>query len=529
MSTTFVTCIFQLDNQILEIWLKSKLKCVFCVFPHMINELIKHYPDCTFEPILTTYEKEKILPTNRNEEKDTIQHIWNGHQKVRCTYLCSQKNPFKTNYFVYMDFDACKLFRNSNTWQYLRTTYNNNHLYFPDNKIHIAGCFGPMDNNTEQYNDVNWRFCGSFFVASKESISEFNSLYDRYFHSFTKDKITWEVNFWAWLEFRGWKPNWYKADHSDSMVYAPHIHGYSIIKDKLDITYPHYIHLSPYFPMSAAYIFYNNQHFLNTRYVNYWIYPNGAYYFPDNENVIRTYNVQSKIELVPYKINDYNVVKYKNLKVTNTNVFSEDIEDIRLYVSQENKECRFIGSTLSYSNCDRIRMIEGKYDPETHSCSDFRVIIPPIDSWCEKNWAPIPLPTGEDGFIYSWNPFQIGKIVKNKNNSILEIIIEKEMDFSFKNMKGSTSFIPFNDNLIGLVHFSKEHSPRQYFHKLVVLDKKSFDILYYSETFCFLKESIEFCVGMCIIDDFFGFWISQMDRDPLFVKIRIKDILLKNI
>ena len=208
----------------------------------------------------------------------------------------------------------------------------------------------------------------------------------------------------------------------------------------------------------------------------------------------------------------------------NTNVFSEGIEDLRLYVSQKTGKLCFIGSTLSYSYCDRIRMVCGTYDVDTHVMKDIQCIQPHCDSWCEKNWAPIPL-GNEDGFVYKWFPLQIGRIVEDPNAKPFplgkfELVVSKPMDERFRHMKGSTAFSQYGDSgLIGVVHFSEERSPRQYFHRVVVLDKHTFDVLACSPVFCFQKACVEFCIGFREKNNGWGFWISQMDRDPLYLEV----------
>jgi hypothetical protein len=283
--------------------------------------------------------------------------------------------------------------------------------------------------------------------------------------------------------------------------------------------------------MSAAYVMYKGKELLNTRFVNYWIYDNGGYYYPEDEQVIRTLNVCSSplvnIENIPTPM-QYELMRDDKpvSSFNNANGFSKGIEDIRLYVSQETGKLCFIGSTLQYSNCDKIRMIRGIYDVETHMLREMQVIKPPQETWCEKNWSPIPLADGSDGFVYKWHPYcEIGKIVldeETKSLGKLEICVRKPTDERFRGMKGSTPFVPYEGKegtLIGVVHFSEERTPRQYFHRVVVLDRKTYDVAKCSEIFCFNNPSVEFCIGFRCLEEKFGFWISQMDREPMYFEM----------
>ena len=137
----------------------------------------------------------------------------------------------------------------------------------------------------------------------------------------------------------------------------------------------------------------------------------------------------------------------------------------------------------------------GKYDHEKLAYSDCKILEPPTDTRCEKNW--IPLVCGEElSFIYSWSPMTIGRLnVDNK----LEIVNTFEIiEPFFQRVRGSTTFIKHDDKLIGVVHYSEECSPRQYYHMLVELDSETFQPLRYSEPFCFQHYGVEFCIGFSI-------------------------------
>ena len=57
------------------------------------------------------------------------------------------------------------------------------------------------------------------------AIRKFWNLYVRYFCEFLEKYrvLTWEVNFWAWLETMAddWNPVWYAGDHNDTMFELP--------------------------------------------------------------------------------------------------------------------------------------------------------------------------------------------------------------------------------------------------------------------------------------------------------------------
>lgn len=548
MATTIVSCIFYYDETVLETWIKSGIPLILFVSAAHYDRVsfmtrtspkieLRELPDVSeLEWYSKDEEKPLTLPFERNERKDTLEHLWKMHLKIHCVYL-ALKNGKKTPFYAYIDFDAPKMFRSPVvTLASITETFLEPHIFDPSPtkpKIYLPGCWGKISAGADLANKISWRFCGSFFFGGYDAILEFYQNHILYFSDFLASQnhiMTWEVNFWAYLEWKldDWNPGWYSANHDDTIIKIPGVFGYKILSE--DVTEVEkrvydYPDLSPFRPMSAAYVEYRGKSYINTRYVNYWIYGNGGYYYPEDEGVIRTLNICSELEAEgPI---DY-VPMTEEAANKNPKTFSEGIEDIRLYVSGKTGELCFIGSTLGYSHKkDKIRMIRGVYDVETLMCRDFQHLDPPRETWCEKNWAPIPLEGGtEDGFIYKWFPLEIGKV---SSEGKLDIVVSKEMDERFKNMKGSTTFVPYGTNsLIGVVHFSEEMHPRQYFHRVVVLDRDTYEVVRCSGIFCFVKASVEFCIGFRFYEkeetERIGFWISRMDRDPLYIEIDRKSL-----
>lgn len=545
MTSVFVSCIFLDDYQdsYLDTWIQSKLPTIFYIdsaLHDMIEEkLVGHsHIKCkilpNFEDMSWYDQTITQLPFVRNDEKDNLDFIWGTHLKVFCMHQALQIS--EKDLFIFMDFNCADLFLEKKTWEHLYDTHSKRHLYTPkSNTMFIPGCWIKISTSitADFANSVCWRFCGNYFLGDRSAIENFYKQYENHFNKFlhfTENVLTWSMNFWAWLEvFTDFEPEWYSADHSDSLTKTPKVFSYQKISEmpECKIVEYHYPNLSPYRPMHSSFVRYNNMDLINTRFVNYWIYNGGNYYYPEDEYVLRSLNVVSRlvnIENIPTP-RTYDIMREESDFAKNNNVFSEGIEDIRLYVSQESGNLSFIGSTLSYSYCDRIRMVRGAYDIHTMTCKNFQVIKPPYDSWCEKNWCPIPLNDGTDGFIYRWYPFEIGKIYPEKeshpfNIGKTEICLRKEPDERLKDMKGSTAFTQYGDDaLIGIIHFSEERSPRQYFHHVIVLDKHDYNIVKMSRPFCFQKACVEFCIGFRVLNDCFGFWISQMDRDPQYLEV----------
>jgi len=474
------------------------------------------------------------LPTKRNYEKDTYEYLVYMNSRVELLEDAISENVWETDHFAWIDFNITKLFKNKETTlDYIRGLSLGN-LRSPC--LVIPGCWSKLSNLDTISTDISWRFCGGFFIGDSDTIRIFAEEYRKHFDTFLKTyrTIPWEVNFWAYLEHaHSWSPTWYKGDHNDSIVYVSadiYTTGLSI-QTQTKYEYPD---IPGFYPSSASYLFHQNKHWLNTRYVNYWMFPNGYYRFHNYERVIENKNIVSLLDAttkIPVNYREmekiYGIDGGELSPVPHPEQkrhFTEGLEDIRLYSLGE--DIRFIATTVNYSPNGRPRMMIGKYCPDLQEYRECHVIQPPTDTWCEKNWVPLPkyLPETDkwqEWFIYKWCPFEIGRIDTNGSDTLsIECVFETPTEI-FSKIRGSTPFVEYGDgvHLVGLVHFSEEHTPRHYYHMLVLLNKSTFQPVNWSNTFYFEKLSIEFCIGMLCEENTYCFWISRFDRDPLYLTV----------
>jgi len=567
-SVTFVTCFLDIyeESEIVKTTDKKTIENRLFYFKELASTGIQIclYISTTMEelikPIINEYKniKYKIinfkdlkllqviqkynasLPINRCMIKDSFEYITLMNSKIEFMDYAIQENPWNSTHFAWIDFSIFYIIKNPTffkKWlQFLSSlTFQSNFLTFPGCFSHKKPFNKENDDLNKLLNNIYWRFCGTFFIGDKDSILQLYELYNIHFPLFLEiyGKLVWEVNFWSWLEsFADWKPIWYSADHNDSILqissdyYSENMSMYVSMKKKYN-----YPNVHGHNPGSASYIEYQGRKILNTRYVNYIINDDGCYLYYSDKRIINTLNYLSILD------DEYNPMNYiqmeENIQLTDCldrakNFVTKGLEDIRLYVSSSNI-LKCIASTVQYSPLGKNRMVIGNYDIENNQIHSVYLIEPPIpDTWCEKNWIPIQHPNiKEDCFIYSWNPFQIGKVVEGNTSNPefshkLEIIINKDYNFPFINkIRGSSCFIPYNDNtLIGVVHYSEEYHPRHYYHMLIQVDIQTLSIVEISQPFYFQKIGIEFCIGFTInSENNFCFWISQVDRDPLFITL----------
>ena len=382
-------------------------------------------------------------------------------------------------------------------------------------------------------NNICWRFCGGFFIGDKESLIDFYNLsFNNYSEFLIATKtFLWEVNYWAWLEsYKNFSPIWFSGDHNDSIINIPSdlytIKIDELVNETVIYNYPKIESSDSFFPSSASYIYDNitKKHILNTRYVNYYYKDDWECDFFNDTRQIRTVNINSELDenFLPVLFNIVNIDE-TNL-FNNNNAFSIGLEDIRLY--SQNNIIKFIASNINYiPNC-KNRMIIGDY--MNNLCTNCKVVNMLWDSKCEKNWSPIQYNNNEKQlFIYKWSPYQIGFI---DDNMFFQINIEKQFNNEMINkFRGSSPFIERdNDTLIGVVHYSIPNVPPIYYHVIVLLDKYTLLPIMYSDPFKFGEKPIEFSIGFTIYEDKYLFWISQMDREPLLLKINIDKIPILN-
>ena len=108
-------------------------------------------------------------------------------------------------------------------------------------------------------------------------------------------RITWEVNFWTWLEVNtNWDVLWYKADHNDSIVRVPSYLFSRCLATEFKaptIRYP-LPKIPNMYPSSCGYAHFGGDDILNVRYVNYRLDEWGRYHISHPEGHLVTQNVR---------------------------------------------------------------------------------------------------------------------------------------------------------------------------------------------------------------------------------------------
>ena len=498
----------------------------------------------------------KGLPHHRNVQKDTFEYMALMHTKMECMADAMKTNPWGSSYFAWIDFNVAHVFKDLDASQRRLKAIAANRWSRPF--LAIPGCWDALPVPitagaiSELSNQIHWRFCGGFFLGDIRSMREFCDLYSTHLPKFFAEfnRMVWEVNFWAWMENRvdSWKPYWYAGDHNDSILNIPK-ELWAICLSKDACSYTCSVHDCPEIdvgmyassasivPVAGAGSFGSEGYWMNTRYVNYRLADNGGYIFNDPEDhTIVTRNVCTRLDAEMMPQEHFEMGNPTNLASRPCNF--DGVEDIRLWLDEDGR-IRFIGSSVNYSASLKVRMVEGVYDTQAQMLTEARVIEPPTETACEKNWCPLP----GRRFVYRWSDMSIGHLERDEGTygTTGKLLIDSSCDavpWGFSDYRGSTYFRPSLESpgdWLGLVHFSVNEWPRQYYHVMVLLDGTTLRPKRRSQPFSFFQRTnIEFCIGMVetVLEDgtgWYHFWVSNYDREPMHVKVSIVDIPLHDV
>ena len=240
----------------------------------------------------------------------------------------------------------------------------------------------------------------------------------------------------------------------------------------------------------------------NVRFVNYIIdQRNGSYtmkegtYSPDHK--VRTRNVlwdgkhavlmdesNTGLELLPHRI--------------------EGLEDVRVYPDDKHV-IRFLATCAQVG--PKIRIVQGDYNLTSRSLKNCKVLQPPTDTDCEKNWLAVP---GTNSIIYAWHPFQVGTVRDDK----LVIKAVYPTPWFFKHLRGSAVPIRMGSDLWVLTHFVEYSQPRKYYHCIVAIDGEDYKPLRLTLPFTFKATGIEYCLGWENTKEGLTFAFSSWDDNP---------------
>lgn len=178
--------------------------------PNVQIEFIELYE---FEAYTALENIDVPLPSNRCHKKDTRNYLITMNTKLECLHRAMVTN---TSHYAWIDFGIKHVLSDSALPQIKRISNTDFGL-----TLTMPGCW---DKCSVFFDRIHWRFCGGFFLGDKESIERFYQVSkDLWEDTCMTYGLTWEVNYWAYLEERGLiHPVWYPGDHNDTIIHLPY-------------------------------------------------------------------------------------------------------------------------------------------------------------------------------------------------------------------------------------------------------------------------------------------------------------------
>ena len=178
----------------------------------------------------------------------------------------------------------------------------------------------------------------------------------------------------------------------------------------------------------------------------------------------------------------------KNINKYNKNIIGT--EDIKIF--NFNDTINIIGTCQDQFG--NIKSITGEYIYHNNEINNFKYINVNFNKQqIEKNWVYFKNFNNELKIIYKWYPLQICEI----NSAHLNVVREQNMPPFFKNGRGSSCGVKYNNQLWFVVHFNINGN---YSHFFAVFDM-NMKLKKFSKNFKFNGAKIEFCIGLYIDDN----------------------------
>lgn len=250
----------------------------------------------------------------------------------------------------------------------------------------------------------------------------------------------------------------------------------------------------------------NNAVYINTRYVDYRINPDGTY---TNNPKITTKNLIAIFDIrePAWKKTDEFLLKY-NEEYDN---FYVGIEDVRLIMHDGNL-CFNGNRPLSQGH---FTIETGTIDVSTQMTKSKLAIKSNINQ-VEKNWVLFS-DNSKLNVIYQWYPLTIGEYINNgdADSPTTTFIATKTIQTPhlFKWLRGSTNGIVIGDDIWFIAHIVSYEERRHYYHIFVILDKITNAVKKYSSPFSFEKEKVEYTLGFAYMEEAEQFVLGYSTND----------------
>jgi mannosyltransferase OCH1-like enzyme len=232
-----------------------------------------------------------------------------------------------------------------------------------------------------------------------------------------------------------------------------------------------------------------DNYIINIRWVNYSLEQNGSPIIKYSKNI--------SLNSYCYLDNSFNRITddtfSEDLNELNKKYKCYGIEDIRIFNYLD--KFYYIGSAFN-EKTDTISITSDiiNFNNDNNYKLDKRFISTSFNDRyrIEKNWSFVKYNNAKC-FVYQWHPLIICEI--DASGDILNIVTRKYIkDDFFKKVKGSSSGVPFNNEIWFVLHINQDTN---YQHFFAVFDN-DMNLLRYSEPFKLDNSRVEYCIGLII-------------------------------
>ena len=287
---------------------------------------------------------------------------------------------------------------------------------------------------------------------------------------------------------------------------------------------------------------------LNVRYVNYAIAPDGTY---EVDGAVRTRNFHARCDLRDLLVGPLEEMTAALLDDADDDEDDDDreprgLEDLRLYYAAD--EVRWVAAEWRDG---AIEQVTGTYDAKERklrSAASMALVDAStgkaIGKRYERNWIPLAWhrdrpggPSGPMGetFVYEWHPFTV-VVASRDASSVVVAAVKKSVQPTprfFERIRGSSNVVEYEGMLYAVAHLVCHGSicrrRRRYYHVVVRLSAEGTGgqagpvgtvvVEAYTMPFYFVRNQIEYCLGIEVRDGTLFAFVSQNDADPVVVDI----------
>lgn len=286
---------------------------------------------------------------------------------------------------------------------------------------------------------------------------------------------------------------------------------------------------------SCSGVWIGKEFLVNIRHSNYVCSEKGDYSSRDADGIVRTKNAWQCIWPKSLSGRKESATSYMtdSTELPEFETHIRGLEDMRLWYDAGTGEVRFTAAAMDRVPEKRYRIVEGRYNWKENRLEDGRILVPPTETSCEKNWIQID----RDRFVYGWAPL----IVCNGSGKVLHRTEAGGLPWIFSKLRGSAGPVSLGGaagaagkELMFLCHSVHHTRPRKYLHYLVVLDSTSYKVLRWSLPFSFTGAAIEYCLTMVADTPGDATWIrfavSRFDKDPVWIRAKLaKDFVFVTV